>query len=154
MVEKRQDHVPPKAVSIEELLDILFGNPQNIPGEAAQDTDITEAESSLGIKLPPSFIKFLRRSNGLVAYQTEHFFGTTGDENLVDMKARMVYVPSEMYPFFHGEGDAFCFFDTSSELAGEYPIFGQRVRETEIKRSHNNFTFWLQDFIKEFESGL
>lgn len=141
-------------MKIDELLKILFGNPQNIPKEPATDTDITHVQQELGLLLPSSYVQFLKTSNGLDAYQTEHIFGTKGDEGLVKMRQRMGYLPSNLLAFFHGEGGSFCFFDTSDASQPEFPVMRQRLGQQQVERTHDNFTAWLEGFIRDFEQGL
>jgi hypothetical protein len=118
----------------------------------APDTSIKAAEDALGVKLPRSYRRFLKYSNGAVLFGEDRILGVGADLpaelELVSvtgtMRAAATPLPPGLVPFAPtGDGGADCFFTRGGLVELEYPIVFWSPEDSGLEVTHESFDEWL-----------
>ena len=143
-----------KVAKIDLLLDVIANSPQNHLFPHASDVDIVDLEKKLGKKLPNSFKKFLKVTDGATLYQTEEVLGIKDDEEdmkegIFTIKEDLSEYPDNLIPFYYS--NEMNFFDANEMHDGEYKIVRWNKRQNKPEVIANSFTDWLHNIVRDNE---
>lgn len=136
--------------SLDSLLRIVEGSPQNLLFPGAPEERIAQLEQRLGNRLPMSYRRFLSLTDGALLYQVDEMFGTTDSEDELQesiLKARneRIGVPVVLIPFHHS--NVFHYFDTTQEKDGEYAVVKWDSKKQTAVPVAGSFAEWLQRYV-------
>ena len=130
-----------------------------IPQSLVDESIMLDVERSLGVRLPPSYKKFLitARDYGL---NFEEFLWPGSDRDLIttNREEHAAELPDFLVSFLSdGYGTQVCFDTRSPDRNGEYPIveweremLKNEVQEQDLEQIASSFPQWLVDTL-EFE---
>lgn len=132
-------------------------------GAGATESEISNAESLLGVRLPESYRSFLRR-NGWVRFSHQELYGLGSDtpaylelikNTLVERDTMGPPMPSQLVPVMNdGAGNHYCL-DTATVVDGECPVVfwdheqGFNQKPQTVARS---FDRWLVELLMELSN--
>lgn len=114
---------------------------------------ISECEKALGVKLPPSYIEFLKFSNGALLYESDELFGTQKTiEGIGSLTEAKTYKIAEFLPnrfiLFHDNGFESHAFDTLSQSeTGEYCVVQWSPEKRPVVYSYPDLAQWVKGYL-------
>lgn len=154
LIERGSQSMEPNNFDL--LLDIIEKSTQNLLFEGATDQEIEELEKTLDKKLPPSYRKFLKITNGAYLYQGEEMLGTKDGEDgfqisILTAKQELEDLPEHLIPF-NSSNTYYCFDTTQPnqdkvKYQGEYKIARWYMDEKKIETVSGSFPQWFNEYI-------
>lgn len=154
LIERGPQQMEP--INFDQLLEIIKGSLRNLLFDPATEEEIKQLEIETGIKLPPSYRKFLNLTDGAVLYESEELYGTKDAEDEVQIgisrvRSSILDLPKHLIPFHFS--NTHHYFDSSVGLEGEYPVVSWNNNEKVQKPISQSFPAWLKEHvIDEYES--
>lgn len=139
--------------NLNNMIELLRGNPDHELFEGASEAQVGQMEASLGVNLPLSFRDFLMETDGALLYErSNEIYGTKDVEDLRTslLTARQHLrefrsLPDNLLPFHNG-ACTHCF-DLANRLDGEYGIVELTPDGRMLPDDSSSFTKWLEKFI-------
>ena len=118
----------------------------------ASEQIIANCEETLGIKLPNSYVEFLKFSNGALLYESDELFGTDKqNEGIGSLIETRTYKIAEGLPLqlllFHDNGFECHAFDLSANLTEEQAVVQWDAARHQIVRSYVNLSEWTRNYL-------
>jgi hypothetical protein len=123
-----QDTGPGPVTEMDELNRLITTGFDNLTREGAQEANIKELQTKVGVELPPSYKRFLELTDGATLYQTDELFGANTIGNTPGVaEARQLLMnesklPPHLLPIGRKGGLYYALDLNKRQPDGEFPV--------------------------------